>query len=136
LPNRLSDLEDVSTFAPNGTIGLRLNTRIRGVRVVLEQVVRRWITSPGEHPADPTMVLDLTTYINHDPSESDLRRLPALLSAQAAKVDFVRQCRTKVRFVAGNLSVDAMVEIVEAGTFPLTVNIANARLIAGFGAVL
>lgn len=135
MPNRLADLEDVSTFRADGTIGPRLNTRIRGARVVLEQVVRRWITSPGEHPADPTMILDLTAYINHDPTDSDLRRLPSLLTDQASKVDFVKRCQAKVTFRDGNLSVKASVEILYAGTFPLTVDISRARLIAGFGVV-
>ena len=88
---------------------MRLDTRITGVRVVLEQVARRWMTAPGAHPADPTMTLDLKTFINHDPTESELRRLPQQLEYQAARVDFVKRCRAVVNFVSGTLSVHGQV---------------------------
>ena len=135
MPQRVQDLTDFSTFGLDGSIGLYLNKPIRGVRVVLEHVARRWITSPDEHPADPTMILDLTTYINNDPTDSDLRKLPQRLDYQAARVQFVKRCRSSVRFVSGALIVKGDVDVIDVGEFPLGVRIENARLLATFGAV-
>jgi hypothetical protein len=135
MPQRVQDLTDLSTFGTDGSIGLYLTRPIRGVRVVLEHVARRWLTSPGEHPADPTMILDLMTYINNDPSDSDLRKLPARLDFQAARVQFVKRCKSTVRFVNNVLTVKGDIDIIGAGEFPLVVKIQDARLVASFGVI-
>ena len=57
------------------------------------------------------------------------------MSASAGVADDV----IDLDFAAGTNATRALnagVEIVEAGLFPLTVTISNARLIAGFGTVL
>lgn len=135
MPSRVQDLTDLSTFGPDGSIGLYLSRPIRGTRVVLEHVARRWITSPGEHSADPTMILDLTTFINHDPTDSELRKLPQRLDFQAARVQFVKRCKSTVRFRDGVLSVKGDIDIIGVGEFPLAVKIQDARLVASFGVI-
>jgi hypothetical protein len=135
MAQRVQDLTDLSTFGTDGSIGLNLTRPIRGVRVVLEHVARRWLTSPGEHPADPTMILDLMTYINNDPTDSDLRKLPARLDFQAARVQFVKRCKSTVRFASNVLTVKGDIDIIGAGEFPLVVKIQDARLVASFGVI-
>lgn len=136
MPSRVSELTDYSTFRDDGTIGLSFSKRISGVRCVLEWVARRWITGRGEYLADSTMVTDLTALENADLSNADLSNLPRVLEAQARRVDFVRRTIVTYSFDgSGQLTINARIDVIGEGEYPLAAMIDQARLAFNFGAV-
>lgn len=129
----LADLNDVSTFAADGTPGLQPGKRIRGVRVVLEWVARRWLSRVGSLAWDDTARIDVGDLRNADLAASQLGELPAILEGEARLVDFVRRCSVRVALdTAGVLRIGGSVEIYTAGTYPLAVSISQAKIALSF----
>lgn len=129
----LSSLNDVSTFAADGTPGLQPGKRIRAVRVVLEWVARRWLSRVNSVAWDDTVRIDVGDLRNADLTATQLGELPGILEGEARLVDFVRRCSVRAALdPSGALRIGGSVEIYTAGTYPLAVTITGAKVALSF----
>jgi hypothetical protein len=127
-PLRLEQLVDRSTFRggdeehPVGMTG----KRIRGSRVVLEQVLRSWLTDRGALRHAPTIGFDVARLLNASATPTTLRRYEAVMVAEARAVEFVADCRVSLRIVDRALHVSATVTLIDGTTYPLAVRLSEA----------
>jgi hypothetical protein len=129
----LSEVDDLSTFADDGTVGIRFTKKIRGVRCVLEWVARRWLSRPGSLVWALDTRINLADLINADPRAGSLKSIERVLEEEALRVAFVRRCQPRVTLdAAGVLSAVGGVEVYDSGVYPLIVTIDKAKAAVKF----
>ncbi|WP_437591486.1 hypothetical protein [Sorangium sp. So ce1000] len=125
---RLAELVDRSTFRvgdqehPVGMTG----KRITGARVVLEQVLRAWLTDRGTLRHAPTVGFNVSRLLNASSTATSLRRYEAVMVAEARAVEFVADARVTLRIVERELLLSATVTLVDGTTYPLAVRLSEA----------
>lgn len=130
----LAELIDISTFPPGGPMDLT-TIRIVGVRVVLEWVVRRWLTPSGTLAWAPNDGVDLRQLVNSDHRADELAIIRATLEQEAREVSHVVECKVELRVVGeGDVLVRGAVTLDDMREYPLsvTINLAGAA-VAQFG---
>lgn len=127
-PVSLEQLVDRSTFRvgdqehPVGMTG----KRITGARVVLEQVLRSWLTATGSLRHAPTVGFDVARLLNSSATATTLRRYEAVMVAEARAVEFVADARVSLRIVERELLLSATVTLIDGTTYPLAVRLSEA----------
>ena len=112
--------DDYSTFRPDGTWGMTF-TRIRGPRVPLEGVARRWLTAKGDLPWAPNAGFDVYRLLNASRKTFTLNQYQALLASEARQVDFVANAAVTITFDGFTLTVSGLITLTTRGTYPLLV---------------
>ena len=130
----VADCSDLSTFAADGTPGLQIGRRVTGVRCVLEWVARRVLSRLRGVVWDETTRINVGDLRNADPTPEALSALPGIIDAEAQTVEFVRRAGVRIAPLdaAGRLRIGIAVEIATAGTYPLIVDITNAKVALKF----
>lgn len=122
----LADLLDYSTFPPGGAPFDFTARRIRGSRVVLEWVMRAWLSPTGSLPWAPDRGFDILGLENGDFTLEDLYNIKARLAQEARAVMYVRAARVSLTLQQLTLSIDAQLTLVDGVTYPLAVRIPTA----------
>lgn len=119
--------DDLSTFAPDGSIDIDFERVIEGPRVVLEAVARRWLMSLGALPWAITEGINLLRVVNADLSPTDLYRLTQGLELEALQEPGVAGASVRAELLdGGRLRIAAKLDL-EEGAFPLLVEVGGAR---------
>ena len=125
----LADLVDASTFpspGADGELGPGLTTtQIRGSRVVLEWIVRSWLTPRGALAWARSKGFDLRQLDNASLDETDLERVRVALEEEARRVEYVNAISVAVELADRTLTIEAEVELVDGLTYPLAVTLAE-----------
>lgn len=131
---RIEDLVDVSTFPPgeDGSVTFDLTgQRITGARVVLEWVLRAWLTPRGVL-RNTAKGIDLRGLENVTVGPGDLDRWRAACVAEAEAVEYVHSCAVSVTLEGRTSVIAADVTLINGKSYPLAVTLAEA-LFVSFG---
>lgn len=129
----ISDLIDMSTF-PDGAPMDLTTVRITGVRVVLEWVVRRWLTMAGSLFWALNDGIDVRMLINSDHRLDRLAMVRATLEQEAREVSHVIDARVELRVSGEDILIRGVVTLDDSREYPLSVTIDKAgAAIAQFG---
>ena len=130
-PLRLEELVDRSTFRVGDTeypVGMT-GKRITGDRVVLEQVLRAWLTDRTTMRHAPTVGFNVARLLNASSTLTSLRRYETVLVNEARAVEFVADCRVSLRIVQRELLMSAVVALVNGKSYPLAVRLSEASAV-------
>jgi len=136
----LADLVDVSTFRPDGTIGMT-GAVIRGARVVVEHVARAWFTTPGTLRHAEHVGFGLERLRNGTATKADIQRYRAWLTAEARAVDFVRDCvvaltTEPVGTGLYRVKIGGRLTLTDGTVYPLAVTLDEAATVVSLGGVV
>lgn len=130
----LADLVDESTFPPQSVGGeLELDQtgrRITGARVVLEWVVRAWLSPRGALPHARGRGVDVRGLENASLDAATLQSWRTALIAEARTVEYVRGCAVTISRRGRTTAIEGGVQLVDGRTYSLAVLVGEAARVA------